>query len=100
MKAKVKMRKILNADSLIAILREEFGKILDHRKNAPKISLSDCLMSGLAIFALKYPSLLSFDTRKGEYSLRYESLSWKGENSFCICKYLVHDKNCKNGVNE
>ena len=64
MKPKVKIRKILNADGLIKILREEFRKIQDHRKKIPKISLPDCLMSGLAIFALKYPSLLSFDERK------------------------------------
>ena len=34
---------------------------LDRRGKPKAISLSDCLMCGLAIFSLKYPSLLQFD---------------------------------------
>ena len=33
-------------------------------KQKGSISLTDCLMSGLAIFSLKYPSLLQFDKDK------------------------------------
>ena len=62
-KPKVEIRKVLNADGMVNLLVEEFGKIKDHRKNKPKISLSDCLMSGYAIFSLKFPSLLAFDER-------------------------------------
>jgi len=34
------------------------------REREPSISLVDCLMSGLAIFSLKYPSLLEFEEDK------------------------------------
>jgi len=55
-----KLRKDLCADALIAGLRSNFSKVDDSR-NGAKISLTDTLMSGYAIFSLKYPSLLSFE---------------------------------------
>lgn len=54
------MKKDLSAVGLLETIRQTFDKITDKAKN-PSISLSDCLMSGLAIFSLKYPSLLQFD---------------------------------------
>ena len=54
------------------------------------LSLSDCLMSGLAIFALKYPSLLRFDRDArglGEPSAREENL----HSLFGIGRALEHD---------
>ena len=48
-----------SAINLIEAIRTSFTNIPD--KNNTIISLPDCLMSALAIFGLKYPSLLKFD---------------------------------------
>lgn len=61
-----KVRKHLNADSLLALIREDFQKVPDRRAKNAKISMDDALMSGLAMFLLKDPSLLAFDTRRLE----------------------------------
>jgi hypothetical protein len=58
-------RKYLSAKGLLGLVREEFKKInyprvLAKRTTKP-IELVDCLMSGLAIFSLKFPSLLQFE---------------------------------------
>ena len=45
----------------LRILNEEFDKFKDPRKGTPLIRLQDFLLTSYAIFALKYPSLLSFD---------------------------------------
>jgi len=57
-------RKHLSADGLIkivqhSILREQFKKL----KN-PKYSWKDCILSGLAVFGFKMPSLLQFEKDK------------------------------------
>jgi hypothetical protein len=57
----LKLRKHLNADALIRGLHRNFSKVNDARQGDIKISMSDALMSGFAIFSLKYPSLLTFD---------------------------------------
>lgn len=55
------LRKRLNQDYLVKKLRSDFEKIPDYR--APNIvhQLSDILMSSYAMYALKYPSLNSFE---------------------------------------
>ena len=58
------VRKYLSADGLIKIvqhslLREKFRVI-----NNPRYSWKDCIMSGLAVFGLKMPSLLQFEKDK------------------------------------
>ena len=63
-KTKIKLRQHLNADSLIAAVRSGFEQIQDHRNSNATISLADALMSGFAVFSLKDPSLLAFDTRR------------------------------------
>jgi hypothetical protein len=45
-------------------LKCQFGKIPDHRAKNAKYSLPDVLMSGYAMFSLKYPSLLQFDKER------------------------------------
>ena len=57
-------RKQLSADALFRNIRESFQDIPDPRTGKPDISLPDALMSGLAMFALKDPSLLAFDQRR------------------------------------
>lgn len=51
------------ADTLYRVMRENFDKIDDHRHHLGKVktSISDALMCGLAVFALKFPSLLKFE---------------------------------------
>lgn len=60
------MRKKLNADSLLALVRQDFQKVVDARANNARISVADTLMAGLAMFQLKDPSLLAFDKRRQE----------------------------------
>ena len=58
------IRKYLSADGLVTIvqhslLREKFKEL----KN-PIYSWQDCIMSGLAVFGFKMPSLLQFEKDK------------------------------------
>ena len=52
--------KYLSAPGLLKTIRQSFEAILDHRTEHSQISLPDALMSGRAVFGLKYPSLLKF----------------------------------------
>jgi hypothetical protein len=61
---KIIVRKHLNADTLLKRIRSAFEKIPDHRPGDVTISLPDALMSGVALFSLKDPSLLAFDERR------------------------------------
>jgi len=63
--ANLPFRKALSAPGLLNTARQCFDQVEDKVKNR-SINLSDCLMSGLAIFGLKYPSLLQFDKNKNE----------------------------------
>ncbi len=58
-------RKALSAPGLLNTARQCFDQI-DDNVASREIHLSDCLMSGLALFGLKYPSLLQFDKNKNE----------------------------------
>ena len=61
------LRKFLSAPFLIASVKKRFAKIPDPRKlTQDAISLTDHLMSGLAIFGLKFPSLLQYDKSRKE----------------------------------
>lgn len=62
----------LSAAALLSQARNAFQSISDHRQTAKSdISLTDALMSGLAVFALKFPSLLKFDEQRQEEHIRY-----------------------------
>ena len=61
-----KLRKHLNADRLLAVIRKDFSQVNDCRSGNCKITIADTLMSGLAIFQLKYPTLLAFDNDRVE----------------------------------
>jgi hypothetical protein len=70
---------------LLSSVRQAFDLIHDHR-NPKKISysLTDALMSGLAVFSLKFPSLLKFDEQREEDHIRYNLKSLFGiENTPC-----------------
>jgi hypothetical protein len=67
-----RLRKQLSAPGLLATVRECFAQIPDQRQRRGQIPLADALMSGLAVFGLKYPSLLKFDQAYGdEATLRH-----------------------------
>lgn len=53
----------ITPDLLISQLRERFSTLLDHRASNSSFSLPDILMSGFAMFSLKYASLLQFETQ-------------------------------------
>jgi hypothetical protein len=57
----MKKGKGLSADGLLASVRQGMAQIKEHRPMNVKIPLVDALMSGLALFTLKEPSLLAFD---------------------------------------
>ena len=65
-----KLRKHLSADALLSKLRSGFAGIADHRSGDVDISLRDALMSALAMFSLKAPSLLAFDKERAEDNLQ------------------------------
>lgn len=60
-----RQKKLLSACGLIREVRKVFERVPDYRSNTRgrniKISLADSLMSALAMFSLKSPSLLAFD---------------------------------------
>jgi hypothetical protein len=64
------VRKHLDWDVLLQKVRERFDTIPDSRSKDHTISLSDALMSGFALFALKDPSLLAFQERIKDDNLR------------------------------
>src|ERR671925_1625230 len=71
-------RKHLSAPGLLKSLRSCFQKVSDHRSGKVEIALVDALMSGLAVFGLKYPSLLKFDEERQEQSVRHNLSSLYG----------------------
>lgn len=62
------VRKFLCASSLIHLCYKQFSKIPDPRNLSvsSKITYPDILMSGLAIFGLKFPSLLEYDKKRSD----------------------------------
>lgn len=67
-------RKYLSAEGLLSVIRDQFNKITPPRELAPRskpIRLTDCLMSGLAMFSLKFPSLLKFDESREEKIIKH-----------------------------
>ena len=55
-----RFKKHVSIPGLLKKTKESFEKLGD-KKSRTKISLSDCLQCGLAIFGLKFASLLQFD---------------------------------------
>ncbi len=68
-------KKHLSAKGLLQKVRHVFEKVpepsRDLRGLKSGISLTDCLMSALAIFGLKFPSLLQFDHEQEEKTTRH-----------------------------
>src|SRR6056297_2286375 len=63
-------KRYLNADSLIASLRNRFGDVPDvRRERSCMYSMADALTAAFAMFSLKEPSLLSFEERRDEETI-------------------------------
>src|SRR3974390_1088596 len=68
----ISVRKSLCADGLISTIYQHFQKVPDPRgdlKKKSSISFTDVLMSGLAVFGLKFPSLLQYDQNRKTFDL-------------------------------
>jgi hypothetical protein len=68
-------RKKLSMKGLLELTRVEFSKIQNgvgerNGKSAQGITRTDCLMSAMAMFGLKYESLLQFDNGRGDVSIK------------------------------
>ena len=86
-------RKTLSIPALLKGVRKCFNKIKDVRKNKPNYLLSDVLMSGLAVFSLKYPSLLQFDNEREKSRLKHNlrtlyGLEKKAPSDTCLREVL------------
>ena len=71
---KLLSRTHLSASGLLGVVHAQFKKIKSQRvlaKRSNPIALTDCLMSGIAMFGLKFPSLLKFDEAKEELELKH-----------------------------
>lgn len=66
------IRKYLSIPGLLATVHKSFLKVPDEasQTGTNRISLVDCLMSGLAVFGLKFPSLLQFETEKANPKIK------------------------------
>ncbi len=65
------MKGMLSTGTLLEIVRGSFGKVRDRGQRVRSISLQDTLMSGFAVFCLKYSSLLQFDKGRLEEQTRH-----------------------------
>ncbi len=65
-----RVRKHLSADALFALVRFAAERIRDHRRGKPPISLPDAILSALAMFTLKDPSLLAFEARRNDQNMK------------------------------
>jgi len=68
---KFKPRKHLHADALIGALRSTFEGLPDPTPHTSETSLADALMSGVAMFSLKDPSLLAFQNRRNDENMKH-----------------------------
>jgi hypothetical protein len=59
------LRETVSYDSLIGKLRERLTQLSDRRASKSRYKLVDMLMSGFAMFSLKYASLLQFEEQTG-----------------------------------
>jgi len=68
----------LSLSKLLKITKQAFKKIPDHRTGNIIYPIEDVLMSGLAMFGLKCPSLLNFDERRREGRVKHNLLKLYG----------------------
>lgn len=57
--------------ALLAILMKQLKQTTEKNKSNLKVSLSDCLMSELSLFSLKYSFLLKFDNNRSDDIIKH-----------------------------
>jgi hypothetical protein len=67
----LKFHRSLSIENLLKIIQGEVNKIPEHRVEPLVYSKLDVVMSGFAVFSLKYPSLLQFDKNKDKRRIKY-----------------------------
>ena len=68
------LRKELSIKGLLELVHNKFSSVKEiNNGRSNKISSVDCLMSGLALFPLKFPSLLKFDTVTAPLDFAYHN---------------------------
>ncbi len=82
------LRKHLSMPSLLSTTLQDFKRIPNQTAKGSTIALSDCLMSGLALFSLKYPSLLKFDNDRSDDIIRHNLQSLFGVEHIPSDTYL------------
>jgi hypothetical protein len=65
-----RQKKTLSAAGLLEVVRKRFETLSTSIKDR-KIRLADCLMSALAMFSLKSPSLLAFDQSQADPTVEH-----------------------------
>jgi hypothetical protein len=83
-----RMRKHLSAPGLLKALRLSFNHIKEKDSESKSYKLTDCLMSGLAIFGLKSPSLLDFDEKRKDKFVCHNLRTLYGVNQAPCDTYL------------
>lgn len=67
-----RIRRQLSAPRLLSVIRKAFSGVGDQRADAnKKVAMADALMSAVAMFSLKFPSLLKFDETRTEKHIRH-----------------------------
>jgi hypothetical protein len=67
----LKFHRSLSIENLLKIIQDEVRKLPDYRVGSLVYSMFDVVMSGLAVFLFKYPSLLQFDNNKDKRRIKY-----------------------------
>ena len=90
------VRKYFTQDELIAKVRESFVESLRksnvYDNSFSTISNVDCLMSGLAIFSFKFPSLLQFDKTRNEKGALFKNLKKLFLLEECPCDTYMRER--------
>ena len=67
---------------------QRFKRVTEQAVQGSTISMADCLMSGLALFSLKYPSLLKFDNDRADDIIQHNLRSLYGIRNVPCDTYL------------
>jgi hypothetical protein len=66
----IKPRKHVSFDPLIQVIRDGAKTLPDHRGEGVDYSIADAVMSAVAMFSLKDPSLLAFQERRNDHNMK------------------------------
>jgi hypothetical protein len=66
----IKPRKHVSFDPLMQVIRDGAERLPDHRGEDVDYSIADAVMSAVALFSLKDPSLLAFQERRNDHNMK------------------------------